>query len=81
MQKQLEARNKKIAECLERTQTDLVKTIREVEELETEIGIEKVIDGDLSKQAVAVEVNDLYELLKEVSRLLRQNLISNIKSK
>ena len=71
MQKQLEARNKKIAECLERTQTDLVKTIREVEELETEIGIEKVIDGDLSKQAVAVEVNDLYELLKEVSRLLR----------
>lgn len=71
MQKQLEARNKKIAECLERTQTDLVKTIREVEELETEIGIEKVISGDLSKQAVAVEVNDLYELLKEVSRLLR----------
>ena len=71
MQKQLEARNKKIAECLERTQTDLVKTIREVEELETEIVIDKVIDGDLSKQAVAVEVSDLYELLKEVSRLLR----------
>ena len=71
MQKQLEARNKKIAECLERTKTDLVNTIREVEELETEIGIEKVISGDLSKQAVAVEVNDLYELLKEVSRLWR----------
>ena len=71
MKKQLEARNKKIAECLERTQTDLVKTIREVEELETEIVIDKVIDGDLSKQAVAVEVSDLYELLKEVSRLLR----------
>ena len=71
MQKQLEARNKKIAECLERTQTDLVNTIREVEELETEILIDKVIDGDLSKQAVAVEVNDLYELLKEVSRLKR----------
>jgi hypothetical protein len=71
MQKQLEARNKKIAECLERTQTDLVNTIREVEELETEIIIDKVIDGDLSKQAVAVEVSDLYELLKEVSRLLR----------
>ena len=71
MQKQLEARNKKIAECLERAQIDLVKTIREVEELETEIGIEKVISGDLSKQAVAVGVSDLYELLKEVSRLLR----------
>ncbi len=71
MQKQLEARNKKIAECLERTQTDLVNTIREVEELETEILIDKVIDGDLSKQAVAVGVSDLYELLKEVSRLLR----------
>lgn len=71
MQKQLEARNKKIAECLERTQTDLVKTIREVEELETEIGIEKVISGDIEKQAVKVEVSDLYELLKEVSRLLR----------
>ena len=74
MQKQLEARNKKIAECLERTQTDLVKTIREVEELETEIGIEKVISGDLSKQAVAVGVSDLYELLKEVSRLKRSQL-------
>ena len=71
MKKQLEARNKKIAECLERTQTDLVNTIREVEGLETEILIDKVIDGDLSKQAVAVEVSDLYELLKEVSRLLR----------
>ena len=71
MQKQLESRNKKIAECLERAQIDLVNTIREVEELETEIGIEKVISGDLSKQAVAVEVSDLYELLKEVSRLLR----------
>ncbi|HPW96356.1 MAG TPA: hypothetical protein PK557_05245 [Paludibacteraceae bacterium] len=71
MQKQLEARNKKIAECLERTQTDLVNTIREVEGLETEILIEKVISGDSEKQAVAVEVNDLYELLKEVSRLLR----------
>lgn len=71
MQKQLEARNKKIAECLERTQNDLVNTIREVEELETEIVIEKVISGDSEKQAVAVEVSDLYELLKEVSRLLR----------
>lgn len=71
MQKQLEARNKKIAECLERTQTDLVKTIREVEELETEIVIEKVISGDIEKQAVKVEVSDLYELLKEVSRLRR----------
>ena len=71
MQKQLEARNKKIAECLERTQTDLVKTIREVEGLEAEIVIEKVISGDLEKQAVKVEVSDLYELLKEVSRLRR----------
>lgn len=71
MQKQLEARNKKIDECLERTQTDLVKTIREVEELETEIVIEKVISGDIEKQAVKVEVSDLYELLKEVSRLRR----------
>lgn len=71
MQKQLEARNKKITECLERTQTDLVKTIREVEELETEIVIEKVISGDIEKQAVKVEVSDLYELLKEVSRLRR----------
>lgn len=71
MQKQLEARNKKIAECLERTQTDLVNTIREVEELETEIVIEKVISGNIEKQAVKVEVSDLYELLKEVSRLLR----------
>ena len=71
MKKKLEARNKKIAECLERTQTDLVKTIREVEELETEIVIEKVISGDIEKQAVKVEVSDLYELLKEVSNLLR----------
>ena len=71
MQKQLEARNKKIAECLERTQTDLVNTLREVEGLETEIVIEKVISGDIEKQAVKVEVSDLYELLKEVSRLLR----------
>ena len=71
MQKQLEARNKKIAECLERAQIDLVNTIREVEGLETEIVIDKVIDGDLEKQAVKVEVSDLYELLKEVSRLRR----------
>ena len=71
MQKQLETRNKKIAECLERTRNDLVNTIREVEELETEIVIEKVITGDLEKQAVKVEVSDLYELLQDVSTLLR----------
>lgn len=74
MQKQLDERNKKIAECLERTQTDLVNTIREVEGLETEIIIEKVISGDIEKQAVKVEVSDLYELLKEVSRLKRSQL-------
>ena len=74
MQKQLETRNKKITECLERTQTDLVNTIRVVGGLETEILMDKVIYGDLSKPAVAVKVNDLYELLKEVSRLKRSQL-------
>ena len=74
MTKQLDERNKIIKELLERTQVNLVNTIREVEGLETEIVIEKVISGDIEKQAVKVEVSDLYELLKEVSRLKRSQL-------
>ena len=74
MTKQLDERNKIIKELLERTQFDLVNSIRAVEGLETEIVIEKVISGDIEKQAVKVEVSDLYELLKEVSRLKRSQL-------
>ena len=74
MTKQLDERNKIIKELLERTQVDLVNSIRAVVGLETEILIDKVIDGDLSKPAVAVKVIDLYELLKEVSRLKRSQL-------
>lgn len=72
MEKNLVEREKIVEKSLNKVKTILVETVRDVSKLETEMLIE-LTDAGLDNTAVGVkvELEDLYDLLAEVSRLMR----------
>lgn len=72
MEKKLVEREKNVEKSLNKVKTILVETVRDVSKLETEMLIE-LTDAGLDNTAVGVkvELEDLYDLLAEVSRLMR----------
>lgn len=72
MEKNLVEREKIVEESLNKVKTILVETVRDVSKLETEMLIELNDTGlDNTAVGVKVELEDLYDLLAEVSRLMR----------
>lgn len=71
MEKNLVEREKIVEKSLNKVKTILVETVRNVSKLETEMLIE-LNDAGLDNTAVGVkvELEDLYDLLAEVSRLM-----------
>ena len=72
MEKNLVEREKIVEKSLNKVKTILVETVRDVSKLETEMLIELADTGlDNNAVGVKVELEDLYDLLAEVSRLTR----------
>ena len=72
MEKKLVEREKIVEKSLNKVKTILVETVRDVSKLETEMLIELADTGlDNTAVGVKVELEDLYDLLAEVSRLTR----------
>lgn len=71
MEKNLVEREKIVEKSLNKVKTILVETVRDVSKLETEMLIELADTGlDNTAVGVKVELEDLYDLLAEVSRLM-----------
>lgn len=72
MEKNLVEREKIVEKSLNKVKTILVEAVRDVSKLETEMLIELADTGlDNTAVGVKVELEDLYDLLAEVSRLTR----------